>query len=168
MKTSLATFNCLGGAEAFQRRLSEAGIRAVIHDESRLERFWFMAEPLAAIHIDVEQRDFLKAREVLVEWEATGDVNRSMAHCPECGSSRVEFPQITRKFLTPVFQTVFMYLHLMPREYYCEDCHFTWPKVKPVEPVRDVLNFPVNSGIGIPEMHPIRSLRQRFQRKHQA
>ena len=68
----------------------------------------------------------------------------------------------------PVAQTLFMALHLMPREYYCEDCHFTWPKEKPVEPARDVLNFPVNSEIGMGDLPTVRSLHEWLRRKRHA
>ena len=135
-----------------------AGIQASIHDESKLERFWFMSEPLAAIHVGVSQPDFLKARRLMQDWEQTNEALKAAVRCPECGSSRVEFPQITRKFLMPVVETLFMAVHLIPREYYCEDCHYTWPKEKRVEPERDILGFPLDSQIGIPSHHARKSL----------
>lgn len=169
MKTvPLATFNELGQARLFQTRLAQAGIPAIIHDESKLERFWFMSEPLAAVHVEVEQPNFLRARQVMDEWENSTTALQGVVHCPECSSSRVEFPQITRKFLMPVVQTLFMAMHLMPRQYYCEDCHFTWPKEKPVEPVRDALNFPVNSEIGMSDLHLPGMLRERLRLKKRA
>ena len=124
------------------QQLQEAGINAVIHDESILERFWFMSEPLAAIHVEVRQPDYLPARKLVQEWEKNRGVLKDAVRCPDCGSSRVEFPQITRKFLSPVVQVLFMALHLMPREFYCVDCQFTWPKEKPVEADNDILGWP--------------------------
>jgi len=94
-----------------------------------------MSEPLAAIHVEVRQPDYLPARKLIHEWEKSRGVLKDAVRCPECASSRVEFPQITRKFLSPVVQVAFMALHLMPREFYCMDCQFTWPKDKPVEPI---------------------------------
>ena len=58
----------------------------------------------------------------------------------------------------PVVETLFMAVHLIPREYYCEDCHYTWPKEKRVEPERDILGFPLDSQIGIPSHHARKSL----------
>ena len=150
----VATFNELEPAQALREQFIRAGIQASIHDESKLERFWFMSEPLAAIHVEVSQPDFLKARRLMQDWEHTSQALKVAVRCPECGSSRVEFPQITRKFLMPVVETVFMAMHLIPREYYCEDCHYTWPKEKPVEPERDILGFPLDSHIGIPTHRP--------------
>jgi len=57
----VATFNALSPALVLCQQLQEAGINAVIHDESVLERFWFMSEPLAAIHVEVRQPDYLPA-----------------------------------------------------------------------------------------------------------
>jgi rubredoxin len=149
----VATFNELGPAQALREQFARTGIQASIHDESKLERFWFMSEPLAAVHVEVSQPDFLKARRLMQEWQQNSDVLKGAVRCPECGSSRVEFPQITRKFLMPVVEALFMAIHLIPREYYCEDCHYTWPKEKPVESERDILGFAPDSAIGIPSHH---------------
>ncbi|MEW6305990.1 MAG: hypothetical protein AB1705_21145 [Verrucomicrobiota bacterium] len=147
----IATFNELAPATQLCRKLEEAGIQSFIHDESRLERFWFMSEPLAAIHVEVDQPDFLKSRQLLQEWEVTSDVMNEAVLCPECHSSRVEFPQITRKFAMPAVQAVLMAMHIIPREFYCQDCHFTWPKEPPVEPARDILGWRLNSSYWHPE-----------------
>jgi hypothetical protein len=41
----------------------------------------------------------------------------------------VDYPQFTRKsLLTNVAMGLIAELRLVEREYYCEDCHFTWPK----------------------------------------
>ena len=146
----VATFNELEPAQALREQFMHAGIQSSIHDESKLERFWFMTEPLAAIHVEVSKPDFLKARRLMRDWEETNEALKAAIRCPECGSSRVEFPQITRKFLMPVVETLFMAMHLIPREYYCEDCHYTWPKEKRVEMERDILGWPLDSQIGIP------------------
>lgn len=126
-----------------------------MHNESKLARFWFMSERLAAIHVEVSQPDFLRARQLLSELEKSSDGMRAAVRCPECRSSSIEFPQVTRKFLTPALcQLVLMTLHVMPRQYYCLDCHFTWPKVPQVEPELDVLGFPLNSKFWHPERFP--------------
>lgn len=157
MKTlSVATFNDRAPAEALCEQFAQAGVNAVLHDESKLERFWFMSEPLAAIHVEVPQPDYLKARRLMDEWEkANALMMKSAVRCPECHSSCVMFPQSTRKFLTPALcQTVLTVLHIAPREYYCLDCHFTWPKVPRIEPELDVLGFPMNSKFWHPERFP--------------
>ena len=147
MKTlPVATFDDHAPAERLRSQFNQAGLNSVLHDESKLERFWFMSEPLAAIHVEVTQPDYLRARQLMSEWENSSDVMRAAVRCPECRSSRIEFPQITRKFYTPALCHIAMtLLHIVPRKFYCMDCHFTWPKVQKIEPQLDILGFPLNS-----------------------
>ncbi|HEV2320542.1 MAG TPA: hypothetical protein VGV18_12375, partial [Verrucomicrobiae bacterium] len=48
-------------------------------------------------------------------------------HCLSCGSLRVNYPQMTRRFFLP---TVLLHLGIIFRvighECYCENCHMTW------------------------------------------
>ena len=147
----VATFNETGPAQQLRDRLERAGIQTRIHDESKLERFWFMSEPLAAFHVEVNQPDFLNARRLIQEWHESDGVLKEAVRCPSCHSSRVEFPQITRKFAMPVIAAFLMASHLMRRKYYCMDCHFTWPKVEPVERELDPLGWPYDSKFWHPE-----------------
>jgi hypothetical protein len=152
MNTHLvATFNDLEPAAHLRGRLQQAGIPAIIHDESKLERFGFMCQPRAAVHIEVSQPHYLEARRLIKEWDSSDGVLRNAVRCPECSSSRVEFPQLTRKFVTPAVLRVFMALHIIPEEFYCLDCQYTWPTVMPIEPPRDILNWPVDSHMGDPK-----------------
>ncbi|HAV63640.1 MAG TPA: hypothetical protein DCY13_14895 [Verrucomicrobiales bacterium] len=152
MKTlPVATFNETGPAGALRVRLEEAGIKSAIHDESKLERFWFMSEPEAAIHVEVSQPDYLRARQLINEWDRSSGVLREAVRCPECASPRVEFPQITRKFLMPVVEAALMALHIMPREFYCLDCQYSWPKTRPPKREFDILGYPYDSKFWHPE-----------------
>src|SRR5262245_46101607 len=99
-RVALATFNEVEPARALRERLQQAGIPAVLHDESKLERFWFMSAPLAAFHVEVSQPQYLEARQLIEEWDQEHAVLREAVRCPECHSSRVEFPQLPRKFAT--------------------------------------------------------------------
>ena len=152
MKTlPIATFNEPQPAQELRQQLIQVGIPAHLHDESKLERFWFMCEPLAAIHVEVPQTDYLRAMRLIETSAAMRTAMAAAVRCPDCHSPRVEFPQITRKFLSPVIQAVFMVLHVIPREFYCLDCHYTWPKEKSVEPKLDSLGWPLQSKFWHPE-----------------
>jgi hypothetical protein len=152
MKTvPLATFNELEPAQTLQQRLQQAGIPATIHDESKLERFAFMSRPLAAIHVEVPQPQYLEARQLIGIWDTEQGALSRAVRCPDCHSSRVEFPQLTRKFLTPALLRIFMSLRVIPQEFYCLDCHFTWPIKPPVERKLDILGFPEDSKFWHPE-----------------
>lgn len=155
MKTvPLATFNELEPAQTLQQRLKQTGIPATIYDESKLERFAFMSKPLAAIHVEVPQPQYLEARQLLTLWDTEHGVLQAAVRCPDCGSSRIEFPQLTRKFASPAVLRLFMSLHVIPPEFYCLDCHFTWPIEAPVERKLDVLGFPEDSKFWHPTKQP--------------
>src|SRR6187431_2935761 len=106
-KVNVASFNDLDKAEIVRKRLEDAGIRAEVYDESKLQRFWFMSEPLAGEKIRVDERDFEKAREVLNALDAKEDALHFAVHCPSCNSARVEYPVATRKFVMPTLIEIF-------------------------------------------------------------
>src|SRR5258708_3778815 len=98
---TVATFNVASKAEPLKHRLEEAHIPVEIHDESIMERLWFVAKPLAAVRLKVHSRDFENAIRLIRLWDEQDGVLRDAIRCPECHSSRVEYPQFTRKFFTP-------------------------------------------------------------------
>lgn len=141
-KETLATFNEMEKALHLKERLDRAGVHADIYDESKLQKFWFMSESLAGKKIRVDEKDFEMAKEVLAGLDASEDVLHDAVRCPQCQSSRVEYPQFTRKFITPTLVEIFCTLHLVEKEFYCMDCHFTWPKEEKLLPELDVLGWP--------------------------
>ena len=49
--------------------------------------------------------------------------------CPECSSLRVDYPQYTHKSALPnLLVGVLANIGAVGKEFYCHDCHFTWPK----------------------------------------
>jgi DNA-directed RNA polymerase subunit RPC12/RpoP len=125
--TALATFDHRAHAEPLKARLEEAHIPVVIRDESVGERLWFVRKPRAGVHLYVRASDYEKAVALIQSWDpATGPMHDAI-RCPECGSSRVEYPQFTRKFITPNIIGVLSALGFVQKEYYCQDCHGTWP-----------------------------------------
>jgi hypothetical protein len=127
---SVALFNDRPKAEPLRERLAQAGIPAEIHDELRLEKLWFACKTDCGVRLEVPASQFERAEDMLIEWDAKEGALRDAIHCPECGSLRVDYPQFTRKsLLTNLAMGVAANVGLMEKEYYCEDCHFTWPKV---------------------------------------
>jgi hypothetical protein len=127
MKLTVATFNDKEKAEAVKRRLEEAGIRGEIYDESNIQRFWFLSKPMAGEKLRVDERDFERAREILQGLDDQEHVLENAVKCPECGSSRIEYPQFTRKFVTPTLVEIFTIVAPgAKRRFYCEDCQHTW------------------------------------------
>ena len=138
-----ATFNKPEEAEPLKKRLEAAGIRADIQDERKLQKYWFMSDTLAGVHLRVDRSQYENASQLLREWDASDGVLKNAVHCPACSSSRVEYPQFTRKFVSPGFYAVLCALHVFERKFYCEDCHFTWPVQQKVDQPTDLLGWPV-------------------------
>jgi hypothetical protein len=125
---TLATFHELAKAEPLKRRLEASHIPAVIHDESAMERLWFVKQPLAGVRLKVRACDFETAQRLMQIWEETDGVLHHAVRCPECGSSRIEYPQFTRKFVLPNLVGLLSAIGLVEKEFYCQACHYTWPQ----------------------------------------
>ena len=129
MKLTVATFNEKEKATAVKERLEQAGIRAEVYDESNLQRFWFWSEHLAGEKVRVDEQDFERAMTILQGLDAQENVLQYAVRCPECGSSRIEYPQFTRKFVTPTLVEIFTVIAPgVKKRFYCIDCQNTWAK----------------------------------------
>jgi hypothetical protein len=126
---SVALFPDRATAEPLLHRLRQCGCEAEIHDELRLERLWFVSPGGAGVRLEVPANQFERAEELLLGWDAVEDALRDAIRCPECRSLRVDYPQFTRKsLLTNLALGLSAELGLVSKQYYCEDCHLTWPK----------------------------------------
>lgn len=124
---TIATFNDGTKAKRLQEKLQQAGLKTDIHNEGHLQQVAFMSKPQANIKVQVDDNDFERAQQLMVEWEANDpDIASAIIRCAQCGSSRIEYPQLTRKALTPAMASVLFALRIFPKEFYCEDCHYTW------------------------------------------
>jgi hypothetical protein len=124
---TIATFNEPTKARQLKRRLHDAGLKADVHNEAPLQQVAFMARPQANAKVMVDDNDFERAQGLMVEWEAIDpDIAAALIRCPQCGSSNIEYPQMTRKFITPALVGVLWAMKIIPKEFYCQDCHFSW------------------------------------------
>ena len=123
----LALFRDGAAAEPARSALVEAGVHAEIHDELQVERLWFVSKSAAGARLEVPVKQLERSIEMLLERDATEGFLRQAIRCPECRSLRIDFPQFTRKsFFTNLAMGLMAELHLVEREYYCEDCHCMW------------------------------------------
>ncbi len=128
-RTPVATLRNRATAEPLQRRLAQSGIEAEIHDELRLEKLWFVARKAAGVRLEVPAGQGENAARLLLDWDAAEDALRDAIRCPECKSLRVDYPQFTRKsLLTNLAMGLVAELRLIEKEFYCQDCHYTWPR----------------------------------------
>jgi hypothetical protein len=144
---TVATFNEPEPAEVLKDRLDEAGMHADVMDESSTQAALFVGrEPRAHMRVRVRKEEFDHARQLVAGWEPEGVMAKAV-RCPQCGSSRLEYPQFSRRTAGSVFFALLSAAHLIPREYYCEDCQFTWPDKVALETPRDTLNWPHKSRV---------------------
>ena len=122
---TIATFHEPAKAKHLKQRFQDAGVKADIHNESRLQKV-AGAQALANAKVLVEEEEFERANGLLHEWESSDPDVGAAIRCPNCGSPRIEYPQLTRKFMTPWLASIIFALKIFPKEFYCQDCHFTW------------------------------------------
>jgi len=145
---TVATFNDRAPAEKIAQRLRDAGFSADIYDESH-EQKWklFNMHPRAHMRVRVHSHEADAAHVLLKEWHATEGALAEAVHCPECGSSRIEFPQFSRRTIMGALPAALAATGVIAKEYYCEDCHFTWPEKPEVAPDLDILNWPKTTNV---------------------
>ena len=125
---TIATFNEPDKAKRLKQRFQESGIKADIHNEGHLQAVAFMSRPKANAKVMVDDSDFERGQNLMIEWESSDpEIAAAMIRCPQCGSSNIEYPQMTRKFLTPALASILFALKVFPKEFYCQSCHYTWP-----------------------------------------
>ena len=128
VRVPVVTFKDCATAEPIQKRLVRAGITAEIDDEL-FEKLWFVSKEDADVRIDVPADQVERAQQLLLEWDATEGILRNAIRCPECRSLKVHYPQFAHQSLIPNLAMGFLAkLGLIEKEYYCENCHYTWPK----------------------------------------
>ncbi len=124
----IALFSSPDKARPLQQRLQAAGIPARLRGESPLARMWFVGSREAGERLLVPADQFGRAEEHLREWDAQG-LLRNAVRCPECKSLRVEYPQYTDKsLLTNLLLGLGTAVGIVERDFYCQDCHYTWPR----------------------------------------
>jgi hypothetical protein len=126
---SIALFSSRKQAEPIQQRLAKAGIAAEIHEELGLQRLWFVSKRSAGARLEVTADELEKAERMLMAWDNSEGALGQAIHCPQCRSLRVDYPQFAHNsVLTNMAGGVAAELGLVEKDYYCEQCHYTWPR----------------------------------------
>jgi hypothetical protein len=139
---TVATFNEREPADHIAVRFREAGIAAEVYDESH-EQKWklFNLHPRAHMRVRVHTAEESRALALMEEWKHTVPELAQAIKCPECGSSRIEFPQFSRRTIMGALPAALAATGVIAREYYCVSCHFTWPAETKPERELDALNW---------------------------
>lgn len=121
----IAVFEAPGMGKIVEAFFQEKGLEARTYDDKWFRYFLFLRPPRITYRVQVRQNQFPVA-EALLKNDPPLALQRAI-HCPSCGSLRVAYPQMTRKFIIP---TILLHLGIIFRfiehECYCEHCHFTW------------------------------------------
>ncbi len=64
---TIATFNEPAKAKRLKERFQQAGLRADVHNEGHLQQVAFMSRPQANAKVRIEDNDFERAQELMVE-----------------------------------------------------------------------------------------------------
>src|SRR5207247_10211359 len=114
---TIATFNEPAKARDLKRRFQKVGLKADAYNEAPLQQVGFMSRPQANAKVLVEDNDFERAQSFMVEWEATDpDISAALIRCPQCGSSNIEYPQMTRKFMIATLHRSLYSLKILSQE----------------------------------------------------
>src|SRR4051812_29732135 len=100
---SIASFDHLPPAQTLIRELTARGFDAGLLNETADQHLrFFTAEPRAQFKVTVPPERMTEALEAfaslkpLAEEHAAEDPLREVIRCPDCGGTRIEFPQFSR------------------------------------------------------------------------
>jgi len=125
----VALFSSREKADPIKNRLIQAGFDALIVEKSLLQKLWFVGKEECRVRLEVPSDQFERAEKLLQKWDAEEGVLLGIIRCAECKSLRVQYPQFARhSFLTNLMLGLAAAVGVCEKDYYCEVCHFTWPK----------------------------------------
>jgi hypothetical protein len=128
MKThwiTVALFHHQQPGEALVAYLREQRMEARTYDDKLLRRLLFLRPPRVTFQVQVREN----YHKMAVNWLSQNPpaILGSAIHCPACGSLRVSYPQMTRRFVLPtLFLHLGIILRIVQHQAYCESCHHIW------------------------------------------
>jgi hypothetical protein len=130
----MAVFERLEDGKTLVELLQQRKFEARAYDDKLLRYFLFLRPPRITYRVQVRESEFKIVANILEKEQPA--ILQEAYHCPSCGSLRINYPQMTRKFLLPT-----LHLHLgiifriIDHEAYCEHCHHMWTLPKDGMPV---------------------------------
>ena len=137
--SNIAIFENPGDGQLLEMDLKNKGFDARTYNDKLLQFFLFLCPPHATIRVQVRGNDFKNAAYFVDHEPAASALLQKAIRCPSCGSLRVQYPQMTRRYLLP---TLLLHLGIIFRvivhEAYCESCHWLWslPKARVSAPAK--------------------------------
>lgn len=145
---SIATFDTLPPAEKLASLLTEKGLEAGVHNETADQTLRFFAGTHhAQFRVQVPPDQMTQALTEVAnlpplpadrafECPAT-----NVIRCPECGSTRIEFPQFSRNTIIGALPAIAASVGLVEQDFFCQSCHHTWlPASREHVPIGDAIS----------------------------
>ncbi len=133
----IALFEDLSDGKVLHTFLEGRGLEARTYDDKAFRYFLFLRPPQVTYRVQVRKNDFGHALGFITAKPPV--ILEKALHCPSCGSLRVNYPQMTRKFILP---TILLHLGIIFRviehDCYCEHCHEMWHFPKKNDAEREV------------------------------
>lgn len=115
--------------------LQKRGFESRVYFDKLLQMFLFLCPPRATFRVQVRSNDFKRVVEFMNTAPEPEPVLEHAIHCPSCGSLRVNYPQMTRKFFIPtIILNLGIIFRVIEHEAYCDACHHTWNLPKSSSP----------------------------------
>ena len=121
----VAMFEQFDAGKTLETFFKNRGIEARTYDDKAFRYFLFLRPPKVTYRVQVRQNHLAEVSGLL-QSEPPPVLGEAL-HCPSCGSVRVNYPQMTRRFVLP---TVLLHLGIIFRiiehQCYCEQCQEMW------------------------------------------
>jgi hypothetical protein len=121
----VAVFEDYNDGQVLATFLKNHGFEVRSHDDKWFRYFLFLRPPRITYRVQVREPRFNDATQLL-QAEAPVILEKAM-HCPLCGSLRVSYPQMTRRFILPtILLHAGIIFRIIDHQCYCEHCHEVW------------------------------------------
>src|SRR6266853_5200230 len=96
---NVAIFENASDGKMLETALKDRGVETRTYNDKLLQYFLFLCPPHATTRVQVRRNDFKNVTYFLDHEPATSVLLQRAIRCPSCGSLRVQYPQMTRRFL---------------------------------------------------------------------
>lgn len=143
----IASFDHLPPAQTLVRELTAKGFEAGLLNESAEQAVhFFTTTPRAQFRVTVPPEVMAPALEAFAAMQPLPDDQRlecpvrEVIRCPDCGGTRVEYPQFSRNTLVGALPAAAAAVGLVEPQFFCQACHYSWAPT-PIErpPIGDAM-----------------------------
>jgi hypothetical protein len=145
---SIASYDQLPPAEALVHALSERGLNPGLDNETADQTLrFFTGKKHAQFRVMVPPDQVEKALEEFAKIPPLPPERAyecpvtQVIRCPDCGSTRVQFPQFSRNTIVGALPAIAASIGLVEQDFFCQVCNYTWlPKKEEPVPAADALS----------------------------